>query len=70
MGELTDIQQAVLMLLVFVLPSLIAWTALGYPSDRASLGILGSSILSGILAFIKELLGIKKEESRGKTNQT
>jgi len=57
--KLTDVQQAWLMLIVFVLPSLITWAALGYPTDRASLGILGSAILSGILAFIKELLGWK-----------
>jgi len=45
------------MLFVFILPPLITWTALGYPADRISLGILGSAILSAILAFIKELLG-------------
>lgn len=57
MGKLTDQQQALLMFFVFILPPLITWTALGYPADRTSLGILGSAILSAILAFIKELLG-------------
>jgi len=59
MGRLTDIQQAIVMLLVFLLPPLITWTALGYPTDRVSLGILGSALLSGILAFLKEVLGGK-----------
>jgi len=59
MGRLTDTQQAIVMLLVFLLPPVITWTALGYPTDRVSLGILGSAILSGILAFLKELLGGK-----------
>ena len=61
MKSLSDSQQAILMFLVFVLPSLITWTALGFPTDRASLGILSSAILSGTLAFIKELLGIREE---------
>ena len=61
MKTLSDSEQAILMFFVFVLPPVITWTALGYPTDRASLGILGSAILSGILAFIKELLGIREE---------
>jgi len=59
MEGLSDTAQAFLMLLVFILPSVIAWAALGYPTDRTSLGILGSALLSGILVFIKELLGGK-----------
>jgi len=59
MGRLTDTQQAIIMFVVFILPPLITWTALAYPTDRVSLGILGSAILSGILAFLKELLGGK-----------
>jgi len=54
---LTDRQQALIMLLVFILPSLITWSALGFPIGRNELGILASSILSGILVFMKELLG-------------
>lgn len=57
MGKLTDSQQAVLMLLVFILPVLITWTANGAPTDKASLALVVSGILSGILAFIKEILG-------------
>lgn len=57
MGKLSDGQQAFLMLLVFILPPLATWMALGFPTDRISLGILGSAIVSGILAFVKELLG-------------
>jgi len=60
--KLTDVQQGILMFLVFILPPLITWAALGYPTDRTSLGILGSAILSGILALIKEILGYKPKE--------
>lgn len=55
---LTDSQQAYLMLLVFVLPSVSAWLALGAPIDKTALALLGSSILSGFLAFLKEKLGL------------
>jgi len=54
---LTDKQQAVVMCSVFVLPSLATWMGLGFPTDKVALGILGSSIISGILAMCKELLG-------------
>jgi hypothetical protein len=57
MNGLTNRQQAFLMLLVFLLPSFGTWAALGYPTETASLGILGSATISGILAFVKELLG-------------
>jgi len=65
MHKLSDREQAYLMLLVFILPPLITWAGLGMPTDRQSLGILLSAMLSGILAFIKELLGGKppKEET-------
>ena len=54
---LTDEQQATLMFLVFVLPAIGVWAGLGFPTSREALGILGSAIISGILVFIKELLG-------------
>lgn len=57
MHRLSDREQAILMLLVFILPPIITWAALGMPTDRASLGILLSAVLSGILVFVKELLG-------------
>ena len=57
MHRLSDREQAILMLLVFILPPIITWAALGMPTDRASLGILVSAVLSGILVFVKELLG-------------
>jgi len=59
MGKLSDRDQAILMLLVFVLPPIITWASLGMPTDRVALGILISAILSGVLAFIKEILGGK-----------
>ena len=64
MKGLNDIQQALLMLLVFVLPPVITWTALGFPTGRAELGILASAVLSGILVFIKEILGWKGKEEQ------
>jgi len=60
--KLTDKQQALLMFAAFVLPPLAVWMGLGYPTGRAELGILGSSLVGGVIAAIKELLG-------GKTNQ-
>jgi len=50
------------MLLVFILPVLITWTANGAPTDRASVTLVASGILSGILAYIKEILGGKPPE--------
>jgi len=64
MIKLTDTQQATLMLLVFVFPAFIVWTALGMPTDKAALGLLLSSVLSGALVFIKELLGWKPKEQK------
>lgn len=64
--KLTDTQQAFFMLLVFVLPSMTVWFGLGMPTDRTALGLLGAGIVSGILAFIKELLGWKPSEKKGK----
>ena len=58
---LSNRQQALLMLFVFLLPPVITWLAMGFPTDRVTLGILGAAVLSGILAFIKELLGGKSQ---------
>ena len=59
MVKLTDKQQAYFMLLIFILPPFIVWLAEGFPVERATIGILLAGILSGIIAFIKELLGWK-----------
>ena len=56
-GPLTNLQQAFLMLLVFVLPAVIVWFSNAMPVDRSSLGLLFAAILSAILVFIKEILG-------------
>jgi len=56
---LSDKEQAALMLLVFILPVLITWTANGMPMDKASISLVISGMLSGILVFIKEILGGK-----------
>lgn len=60
MAGLTDKQQGLMMLLIFILPPFITWTALGFPTGRAELGILASAFISGILAFTKEVLGWKE----------
>ncbi len=56
---LSDTQQAVLMFLAFVLPAFSVWSALGFPMDRAALGLLTTDIISGIIVFIKEIKGGK-----------
>lgn len=58
--KLTDKQQAYIMFLVFVIPALVTWTALGMPTDRIAIGLLVSNLLSGTLAALKELAGWKK----------
>ena len=63
--ELTDKQQAYLMLGIFILPALGTWMALGFPTGKTELGILGSSLISGIMAFIKELAGWKPSDGWG-----
>jgi hypothetical protein len=57
--NLSDQQQAALMFLAFVLPSLAAWFGIGSPTDHASLALLGSSFIGGVIAYIKESLGGK-----------
>ena len=54
---LSNREQAILMCLVFILPPIITWSALGFPTDRLAMGILVSAILSGVLVFLKEILG-------------
>lgn len=68
MKGLSNQQQAFLMVLVFVLPPIITWSALGFPTGRAELGILASAILSGVLAFVKEILGGKDSTLREEPN--
>ena len=60
MKHLSDREQAYLMLAIFILPALIVWFNNGIPTDKTSLGLVGASIFSGILAFMKELLGAAK----------
>ena len=46
-----------IMLIAFVLVPLGTWSALGFPTDKAALGLLVSNIIAGILLFIKEISG-------------
>jgi hypothetical protein len=55
--NLSDKQQALLMFAAFVLPPLATWMGLGYPTGKVELGILGSSMVGGAIAGVKELLG-------------
>jgi hypothetical protein len=41
---------------------------LGYPTGRVELGLLGSSLLGGVIAAIKELLGGKPPNSDPTSN--
>jgi hypothetical protein len=68
MSGLSNGVQAVLMLLAFILPVWIAWTANGSLMDRNSLSLVFSGSLGGILAFIKEILGGKAPETTTSTN--
>lgn len=63
--KLTDKQQALLMFAAFVLPPLATWMGLGYPIGRVELGLLGSSLMGGVIAAIKELLGGKTKTTEG-----
>lgn len=55
--QLSNNQQAILMFLAFFLPPLGTWFALGYPTDHAAVGILAASVVSGLIAYIKEISG-------------
>jgi hypothetical protein len=70
MSGLSNGQQAILMLLVFILPVWVAWTANGSPTDRTSLSLVFSGSLGGILAFIKEILGGKPSETTASTTSS
>lgn len=55
---LTDTQQAILMLVAFVLVPIIAWLSIGAPTTHIALAALCASILAGFVLFIKEYYGI------------
>lgn len=61
--KLSDTQQALLMFAAFVLPPVATWMGLGFPTGNVELGILGSSMVGGIIAGVKELLGGKMAEN-------
>jgi hypothetical protein len=53
------------MFAAFVLPPVATWMGLGFPVGNVELGILGSSMVGGIIAGIKELMGGKPQENAG-----
>lgn len=64
---LTDRQQAVVMLVAFVLPAFSVWSALGFPTDRMALGLLTSNVITGIIAALKEVWGVSTPAAAPKT---
>lgn len=60
MDGLTDKQQALLMLFVFILVPVGTWAGLGFPLDRTAVGLLASDIIAGVILGIKEALGGKQ----------
>jgi hypothetical protein len=58
MPGLTDSQQSYFMLLAFILVPVGAWAGLGFPTDKTALGLLASNIITGIVMFVKERLGV------------
>jgi len=64
MFKLTDKQQAIIMFIVAILPSVIVW--LSSPNglfDEWSLRFLFASICSGIIVFFKEIAAYKPRET-------
>lgn len=59
MEGLTNRQQALLMLVAFVLTPVSIWSGSGMPTDRVSIGLLISNVCTGIILFVKEMLGGK-----------
>ncbi len=57
MSGLTDKQQALLVVVAFILAPIGIWMGLGFPTDRAAIGLLSSNIISGIILAIKEVFG-------------
>lgn len=58
-------QKGCLLLLVFVLTPLAAWTSLGFPMDNISLGAMTSSVIGGVISFTLVMLkgdSTKKEK--------
>ena len=49
-------QKAWLLLLVFVLTPVMGWTALGFPTDNVALGAMVTSVLAGVIGFVKVML--------------
>lgn len=54
---LSNMQQAIFVLVALILTPLGTWAAEGFPTDRTAVGVLVSLIIAGIILFIKEYLG-------------
>jgi hypothetical protein len=67
---LSDRTQAELMLLAFLLPAVVSWVGLGFPTDKTSLALLGSALLGGVIAFIKDALGTSAPQTQAQTQST
>lgn len=56
---LSNQQQAIIILVAFVLVPISTWAAIDFPTDRTSLGVLTSSIIAEFLLFFKEWTGVQ-----------
>lgn len=45
------------MVVAFVLTPIGTWMGIGFPTSHAALGVLGGSIISGVVLAIKEYIG-------------
>jgi hypothetical protein len=50
-------------LAVHVIPAIMVWTGLGFPIDKAGIGILATALLTGVFDFIK---GASDESNKDK----
>lgn len=55
---LSDNEQAILVFIGFALPSIGAWAALGFPTDKLALGVLVAALIAGVILAIKEAWGV------------
>jgi len=58
LNGLTNTQQALLVVVGFVLTPIGVWMTIGFPMSHSALGVLGGSIIAGIILAIKEYIGV------------
>jgi len=63
---LTPTQVLLIKFAIAMLPPLIAWFGLGFPTDRASIGILGSTLGGALLAALSGTINTQLVKLRKK----